>query len=283
MTSHDATDGPTQRPTPPGRARGDTLPKALTRLRGSASGVGFIYEALDLVASRFGLDDIAVVFEDELVGTQIFRLGGGSVSPDRIELVSAAPGVYCDPSLVSTRDKNVLYRACREELATTGHRQRSPIGEPASFDVAHGAPASDVELRARDVDLAGDELVASTPRPVVVNIRRAISQLFVVVDVATIALVVLDVHGPIRFLFGLIVGVAIPGWSIVGLVKFENAPLEIALTMTVSFAIVMASAQLLMFVQWWHLAGFEVIVCLICLPSLLWQARRPPAAVRSRL
>ena len=73
-------------------------------------------------------------------------------------------------------------------------------------------------------------------------------------------------------------------YEILGDDAVRAAPvLEIALTMTVSFAIVMASAQLLMFVQWWHLAGFEVIVCLICLPSLLWQARRPPAAVRSRL
>jgi len=282
MTSHDDADGPSQRPTAPGRARGDTLPKALTKLRSSASGVGFIYEALDLVASRFGLEDIVIVFEDEIVGTQIFRLGGGSVSPDRFDLVNASPGVYCDPPVVSTRDKNVLYRTCREELATTGHRRRPPAVETAALDAVLSTVASDVDLRSKDVDLAGDELDSPLPRPFEINLRRALSQLFVVVDVATIMLVLLDVHGPLRFVFGLIVGLAIPGWSIIGLVKFENAPLEIALTMSVSFAVVMVSAQLLMFVQWWHLAGFEVIVCLACLPSLLWQARpaREPVGTR---
>ena len=280
MTTIDDDNEPV-RPAPVrGSAKGETLPKALTRLRESASGVGFIYQALELVATRFGLDDVVVVFQDEHVGTQIFRLGRESVSPDRFDLVNASSGVYCEPAIVSTRDKNVLFRSCSEELANSGQRRRPALtGAPVDDAVLVSAKSEHIQST-KGIDLADDDLETWTPEPLVINVRRILSQLFVLVDVATIVLVLFDVHGPMRFVFGLLVGIAIPGWSIVGLVKLENAPLELALTLTVSFAIIMVSAQILMFVHWWHLAGFEVIVCLLCLPSLLLQARRPPVGAR---
>jgi hypothetical protein len=83
-----------------------------------------------------------------------------------------------------------------------------------------------------------------------------------------------NVHGSVRFVFGLVLGIAIPGWSIVGLLRLRYAALEIGLTMATSFALIMVSAQILITAHLWHLVAFEEFICMLCLPSLLWQSRR---------
>ena len=102
--------------------------------------------------------------------------------------------------------------------------------------------------------------------------RRFISRLLVFVDVAAFVMTVSDIRGPARFFFGLILGIAIPGWSVVGLLRLRNGALEIALTMATSFSLVMISAQILMTANLWHLVAFEEFTCVACLPSLLWQS-----------
>jgi hypothetical protein len=83
------------------------------------------------------------------------------------------------------------------------------------------------------------------------------------------------IHGPIRFVFGLILGVVIPGWCIVGPLKIGNVPLEIGLTVAVSLSLLMVIAQLLMTFNLWHLGGLEEVTCVLCLPSLFFQTRSP--------
>jgi hypothetical protein len=50
--------------------------------------------------------------------------------------------------------------------------------------------------------------------------------------------------------------------------------LEVSLAVAMSFVLLMLSAQVLMTVHQWHLWGFEEVVCVLCLPSLVWQSRR---------
>src|SRR5665213_228574 len=54
-------------------------------------GVGFIYSILELFATRHGLTDVAVVLVNESFGTQMFRLGGASVTPDMAAHLNSSP------------------------------------------------------------------------------------------------------------------------------------------------------------------------------------------------
>jgi diguanylate cyclase (GGDEF)-like protein len=70
----------------------------------SPTGLRFIYEALEIVVSRYGVDDAAVVVNDAAVGRQVFRLGRravrggvGSAGLWPGTLGVAEPGLYTDP------------------------------------------------------------------------------------------------------------------------------------------------------------------------------------------
>lgn len=108
--------------------------------------------------------------------------------------------------------------------------------------------------------------------------RRSVSLLFALFDLILLVLTMADVHGPLRFALGLVLGLAIPGWCIVGWLKLTEPFLEASITVGVSLALIMLSAQLMLTMHWWHLAGFEMILCAICLPILLgqvWRQRYP--------
>lgn len=104
--------------------------------------------------------------------------------------------------------------------------------------------------------------------------RRSVSLLLAVFDLILMVLTMVNVHGPVRFALGLILGMVIPGWCIIGWMKLTEPFLEASMTVGVSLALIMLSAQLMLTVHWWHLAVFEVILCVVCLPILLGQAWR---------
>lgn len=81
-------------------------PKELLELAGlllrAPSGVGFVYDVLDLVATRFAVEDAVLVTEDTLIGRQVFRLGrrplgGGADDQAAWALLGASPGLYTAP------------------------------------------------------------------------------------------------------------------------------------------------------------------------------------------
>lgn len=79
------------------------LPSLLAR---ATSGVHFIYEALDLVALRYGLRDLVVVVERS-TGPQMFRLGraplelGQAPPPEYLQAaLSGRTGLHADPPVV---------------------------------------------------------------------------------------------------------------------------------------------------------------------------------------
>jgi uncharacterized membrane protein len=111
--------------------------------------------------------------------------------------------------------------------------------------------------------------------------RAIISLTLVMVDLVLLGMTVCGVHGPGRLVLGLILGFLIPGWALVGLLKLGNAWLEVSLTLAVSLALLMVVAQILITANTWHLVAFEDVVCVACLPSLVWQSQGRP--IRRRL
>jgi uncharacterized membrane protein len=100
-----------------------------------------------------------------------------------------------------------------------------------------------------------------------------ISKVLLIIDILNFSLTVAQVAGPTRFILGLILVIVIPGWSLVGLLKLRRAGLEFSLSMAVSLALLMIIAQILMTFHLWHLGALELVVCLLCLPSLAWQSQ----------
>jgi uncharacterized membrane protein len=103
--------------------------------------------------------------------------------------------------------------------------------------------------------------------------RPRVSVLMVVLDLATLAITAGHVHGSVRFVLGLAFGLLVPGWSLIGWLKLRNAALEFAMTVGTSLALLTVVAQVLVTVHEWRLFSLQIVVCLVCLPSLVGQAR----------
>ncbi len=102
--------------------------------------------------------------------------------------------------------------------------------------------------------------------------RRAASLALVAFDLAALALTLLALHDALRFAVGLVFGLAAPGWAIVGWLRLRSVALEVGLSLAMSLTVIMLGAQILMTAHLWHLAGFEIVLGVLCLPSLLGQA-----------
>ena len=103
--------------------------------------------------------------------------------------------------------------------------------------------------------------------------RSLASMSLVAVDVIALVVTAAGDHGSVRFVFGVVLGLLVPGWSIIGLMKLGNAALEFSLSVGASLALLMVAAQIMITVHVWNLSGLEIGTCLVCLPSLLLQSR----------
>jgi uncharacterized membrane protein len=104
--------------------------------------------------------------------------------------------------------------------------------------------------------------------------RATVSAGLLLANVLVFALTVFDVHGPVRFALGLLLGLAIPGWSIVGLLRIRDVALEIGLSVAVSLALLMVAGQIMMTIHFWHPVVLEEVTCVACTPSLYVQSMR---------
>ncbi len=113
--------------------------------------------------------------------------------------------------------------------------------------------------------------------------RASLSTVLVFADLFMAAIVALNVRGDPRLVAGLAFCVVVPGWSIVGLLRLNRPPLEVGLSMAAGLCALIVVAQLAVTFGAWHLTALQLLVCALCLPSLLWQAlerRWPPGTVR---
>ena len=102
--------------------------------------------------------------------------------------------------------------------------------------------------------------------------RANLSAALLAADVVMAVLAFVNLQGPVRIVYGLAFCLVVPGWSIVGLLRLNNPPLEVGLTMAAGPAALMVVAQLATSLGGWHLLFLQVFVCATCLPALLWQS-----------
>lgn len=137
-------------------------------------------------------------------------------------------------------------------------------------------PEGKGSVRARSHHRPGGADVAGVRRSVLA--RSVISIVVLLADILMLYASVANVHGPARVVLGFALVGVIPGWSIVGLMRLANPALEIGLTVAVSLAVCMMGAQVLLTLHAWHLVAAREALCLVCIPSLAWQALALPAA-----
>jgi hypothetical protein len=257
----------------------------LRELALNESGVTFIYSALRALAERYGLDDVAIVLVSTSFSTQVFRLDGREIDTNAVAAPGTSPGVYCLPDIVPVGELETIYAACQEAYSYRFVRNIPPVVAPPSRNVrrigtdpappiapspvvAPASPAATVTTTAKRVRLARRE-----PSVTAQSARVALSRLLLLIDVTVLIMTAAGIHGPLRLLLGLVLGIVIPGWCIVAPLKLDNTPLELGLILTVSLSLLMMVAQILMTLGLWHLVALEEITCAVCLPFLLNQAK----------
>jgi len=261
-----------------GAASTETLADDLDRLRKSETGAGYVYFALDLLASRYALSDAYIVIDLEALGSQVFRLGGKTTFPAREEVQNAPRGLYCQPAIVSEDDARIFYEACALEL--THPRPLQPgIDKLYSTGSDQSRATTRTSADASEVPDDGWFISGSTgdrwnvdQYEIAPQVRRRFTQFLVAVDIANLVMAFANTHGPIRFFLGLLFGVLVPGWSFVGFLKLKNAALEIGLSVATSLALIMVCAQIMITLDLWHLVAFEEILSIACLIPLLRQS-----------
>jgi hypothetical protein len=245
----------------------------------SETGVAFIYASMAVFVSRFEMRDVVVVLDDGHQGTQLFRYEGKAISARQNFLIHSPPGAYSDPPTASQGELDLLYERCRDEF----ERLRT------TDDAATSAPPFRrfrVPGEVDPVDQLSDSALTATPdeyefeqtrdsEPSGAFARVMVSRLFVIVTVMNILFAAIDWTSSVRYLFGLALGVAIPGWAIVGRLKLRDAALEVGLSVATSVAILIVSAQLLITAHLWHLTAYDIVLSLAVLPSLLHQSQWP--------
>ena len=247
------------------------------------SGLAFIYSALDTLASRYEIDDAIIVLKSNSLGAQMFRLEGKSISAELANELRFRPGVFCTPDVVPRDDLDAVYAACQrslsskvEQFGTTRENAISLNTSKVRFDELKPLSSRLRTKLTESMTTSRNLTVVSRRGTETLRAKRTrayISQFLIVIDIVVLIMAVAGVHGPVRLLLGLIFGVIVPGWSIVGLLRLDNAALEFGLTVAVSLSLLMIAAQVMMAVDLWHLVAFEEVTCAGCLPFLWIQSR----------
>jgi hypothetical protein len=253
----------------------------LRELAERESGVGFIYSSLKLLAQRYGLNDVAVVLVSSSVSTRVFRLDGRDTDTNVVAALGTNPGVYCLPDIVPQSELEAIYSTCQEAYSYRFVRNVPSVDKLDTYDlstlnsalftepVLDAAPLENVTSAVRRVRPVSQKESSARARSARINISR----ILVLIDVVLFVLTAAGIHGPLRLVCGLVLGVVIPGWCIVAPLKLDNPPLELGLTLTVSLSLFILLAQILETLNLWHLVAFEEITCAVCLPFLLHQAK----------
>jgi hypothetical protein len=247
------------------------------------SGIGFIYSALESLAKRYRISDAAVVLVTESFGTQMFRLNGKAVSAALVDKFGSHPGVYCTPDIIPQSELDAVYAACQQSFSsqsvrftsarTASSTQVEPEVETEVLEPSRQRSRQKTEASKTPTDRSARSLRSRTTLSRNFVTRALLSRLLILIDVATFIVTVGAFHGPVRIGLGLVLGLVIPGWCVVGLIKLDNPPLEFGLSLAVSLALLMIVAQILETINLWHLAALEEVICVISLPFLIYLSQ----------
>jgi diguanylate cyclase (GGDEF)-like protein len=82
-----------------------------------ASGVAFVYRALDRIVDTYGLRDAAIIVDEADLGRQVFRAGRELLTDDELALLEADAGVFTDPALEARHiDSDAITNLCSVAL-----------------------------------------------------------------------------------------------------------------------------------------------------------------------
>ncbi|HUD69340.1 MAG TPA: GGDEF domain-containing protein [Acidimicrobiales bacterium] len=109
--------------------------KMLDELASSELGIGFVYAVLDVLVTRFGLDDATVVLADEALGTQAFRHGRRQADLDALPRGGLEPGVYTVPDIVPEVVRDAVRSVC--QLALSLHLARYSAAHDALTNISN--------------------------------------------------------------------------------------------------------------------------------------------------
>jgi hypothetical protein len=260
-----------------------SISSMLEALAATDSSIGFIYSAMRLLADRYRINDAAVVLVGDSFGTQMFRLKGRAVNADLVGDLASRPGVYCTPNIVPQSELDAVYSACQESFSSRFVRHNSSHNASdqkenvnVSSDVLEsiGSPSQSKLERLLTSTIHYARMLrrdeSSSHKKVA---RTFISEFLILVDITVFVMTAAGIHGPLRLMLGLILGVVIPGWCVVGPLKLDNVPLEIGLTLAMSLSLLIVIAQLLMTFDLWHLVALEEVCCVVSLPPLFLLAK----------
>jgi len=253
----------------------------LEELELTEAGPSFVYEALNALSVHYHLSDVVLTVVDDSLGLQMFRLDGKSVSADIAVQLGSAPGLYCVPNAVPALVLDAVQAACQRALSRRVVQFNGVDAEPdqgrAVENTYRVVDRGYSEGMAREVSISfsrfRDVCLDTFHYLRMQHPRALISGMLLTVNAVALIMTVGNLHGPLRFLLGLVVGLVVPGWSLVGLLGLQDAALEVGLTLAVSLASLMVAAQLLMTLHVWHPVVLEEFTCLVCVPSLLRQSR----------
>lgn len=125
------------------------LSRLAAELDRAASGVGFVYHALDTLTDVYRLRDAVLVLDDPHVGRQAFRAGrrplvpGGAGPLDHLAggMLSATPGLHTEPIAVEASVANAVSSMCRVALQfdlcrhDASHDPLTGLSNRRSFDI----------------------------------------------------------------------------------------------------------------------------------------------------
>jgi diguanylate cyclase (GGDEF)-like protein len=116
--------------------------KMLDELASSELGIGFVYAVLDVLVTRFGLDDATVVLTDEALGTQTFRHERRPADLDSLPNGGLEPGVFTVPDIVPEVVRDAVRSVCQLSLSlhlarySAAHDALTNISNRRTFDSA---------------------------------------------------------------------------------------------------------------------------------------------------
>ncbi|OYV61617.1 MAG: hypothetical protein B7Z69_00275 [Actinobacteria bacterium 21-73-9] len=276
-----------------------TLSEELDQVAQSRSGEAFVYEALARLALRHQLSDAVVVLPEVDGGpARVLRLDRRPLAPSMLHRLASHPGLHCDPPRIPREERRLVLERCRAALAPEPPSAPAPepvaplppAGPPVGPALGVRAPGT-VELEVEAAPPGGPSATPTTFRALVRgplgarrrrapgplpgdDVRLRVSVGLVAVSLAIVALGLAQVHGPVRFVVGLVFGLLGPGWAVVGWMRLAQPALELGMTLAASLTILMLSAQVLITVHLWHLMGFGEVLGLVCAVSLTLQARQ---------
>lgn len=244
-------------------------------------GSGTIYAALEVLANEYHLTDAVVVLSNDWLGTQFFRLGS---LPTTSFPAGTPPGVYCRPDVVPRYARETVFEVCQSAFAHIV----SPLSESSEMsprDAVATSPAEESPEASRNAleraiptnrrrERLGAPRTSRRHSWSVLNARELVAICLIAVDVLALAASFANLHDVVRYLLGLTLGLVVPGWSVVGLMRLSNPALEWSLTMATSLSLIMLAAQLMMTMNLWHPVALEELTCLVCLPLLTFQVAR---------